>query len=141
MVLPGDERAAGIARAVVGAQCHRWEVGSLSETACLCVSELATNAVVHVDWRPRPVLGRVVWLVVEVAGPFLVVEVRDPDGRLPMAGAWFDVADPAESGRGLLIVRTLVEEVGGFSGSAPLPGGGKSVFFALPVGVDGVCGE
>jgi anti-sigma regulatory factor (Ser/Thr protein kinase) len=137
-MLPGDARAASIARVVVGGTCRRWGLGSLAETACLCVSELATNAAMHTDWRPRPVLGQVAMLMVEIVGPFLLVEVRDPDERLPVVGSGFDTVEDSESGRGLLIVCTLVELAGGYYGAVVLPGGGKSVFFALPTGVDGV---
>lgn len=144
-VLPTDGRAAGAARAVVRSVCARWDVAGVAELAVGCVSELAANAARHVAWGRVPFGERVVWLLVEVWGPLLVVEVRDPSGVLPIVGEGIDLSGfgdgPGdvgllpESGMGLRLVVDLVEQVEGVFGAVELPGGGKSVFFAVPCGV------
>jgi hypothetical protein len=150
-ILPLDSRAALAARVVVRGSCARWGLAALAETACACVSELAANAVRHVRWNDVPFGRRVVWLALEVFGPFLVVEVRDPDGRLPVVGSGIDWAAFEDqgsdvwvlptSGLGLFTVRERVRECGGEFGAVVLEEG-KSVFFALPVvRVPGARGE
>ncbi len=115
---------------------------AVTELAVACVSELAANAAQHVDWGRVRWGQRVIWLSVELFGPLLVVEVRDPDGTLPRVGkaidwasfdqAAADVSLLPESGMGLRTVVDRVEQVGGAFGSVRLPGGGKSVFFVVP---------
>lgn len=75
-VLPRDERAGRAARVVMLTVCSRWRLPHLFEVACACASELAANTVKHAHWpsdQPRALLS-----TAEVVGPFLVVEVRDP---------------------------------------------------------------
>lgn len=143
--MPCDGRAAGAARSVVRSECARWGVVEAAEVAVGCVSELAANAARHVLWGRVPWGERVVWLVVEVWGPLLVVEVRDPSGALPVVGeqidfSWLEdapgeVRQLPESGMGLRLVVDQVEQAEGVFGAVGLPGGGKSVFFAVPCGL------
>ena len=142
MALPAEPRAALGARHAVKFACALWSATNLYDTAASCVTELVTNAVQHTAWPQDPSL-RVVWLTVSVAGPYLLVEVSDPDSRMPIAGAHVDwdrfdwtatIADDGrgESGFGLSMVVELVREAHGEFG-AVLTATGKTVFFALPL--------
>lgn len=140
--LPPDARAASTARAVVRSECVRWGVGAVAEVAVGCTSELAANAARHVPWTRVPFRERAAWLVVELWGPLLIVEVRDPSSVLPtvgepidfswLAGATGDMGRLPESGMGLRLVVDEVKQAGGVFDAVALPGGGKSVFFAVP---------
>lgn len=144
-VLPSDGRAAVAARSVVRSVCARWGVDGAAELAVGCVSELAANAARHVLWDRVPFGERLVLLVVELWGPLLVVEVRDPSTVLPRVGEGIDlswlkdapgeVRRLPESGMGLRLVVDQVAQVAGVFGAVKLPCGGKSVFFAVPCGV------
>ena len=123
--------------------CVLWSLPHLYETAASSVTELVTNAFEHVRWPDEPAL-RAIRLTISVAGPYLTVEVSDPDPRLPVIGGpvdWDDfdwlTTEPGdgrgESGFGLYTVATRVKEAGGEFGLV-LNEGGKTVFFALPVG-------
>jgi anti-sigma regulatory factor (Ser/Thr protein kinase) len=86
--------------------------------AVLLASELTTNAVVH---------GRSGFEVaVSSDHGRLRVEVSDADPGIPQV-QW--VPAGATSGRGLLIVETLSSDWG----VTPLEGGGKTVWFELPL--------
>ncbi|MGH3627733.1 MAG: ATP-binding protein [Sciscionella sp.] len=137
-----DLRAASAARAVVRSVCVAWDVPHLVDVAGACVSELAANAVKHARW-PADRRERTLWLRVWVAEPFMVVEVHDPDRRLPVVGCgidWGAFEDQGSgvdalpvSGLGLFTVVERLRAVGGMFGAVPLVEGGKSVFFAVPV--------
>jgi hypothetical protein len=93
-----------------------WDLGHLSEVACLLTSELAANAVSHVGSRYR--------LIVEWEASQLRIQVIDRSPVLPRPSP---AAVDKESGKGLL----LVEALAAGWGSRPV-GEGKSVWFALP---------
>ena len=141
-VLPLDLRAASAARAVVRSVCVAWDVPHLVDVAGACVLELVANAVKHARW-PADRRKRTLWLRVSVAGPLLVVEVPDPDRRLPLVGCgidWGAFGDRGSdvdalpvSGLGLFTVVERLRAVGGVFGAVPLADGGKSVCFAVPV--------
>ncbi|MBX3312762.1 MAG: ATP-binding protein [Actinobacteria bacterium] len=113
---PAPESVAAARRWSV--QCvERAGLGALRDTVALLVSEVVSNVVLHartpcelrVDTDVRP----------------LRVEVRDRSDRLPNPVA---AVDPmSASGRGMVLVEALSEA----HGSAPLPGGGKVVWFQL----------
>jgi hypothetical protein len=135
-VLPSDGRAASAARSVMHSMCVRWGVLDVAELAVGCVSELAANAALHVPWGRVPFGQRVVWLLIEQWGPLLVVEVRDPSSVLPVVGEikFSGSEDAPESRIGLRLVVDQLELAEGVFGAVGLPGGGKSVFFAVPWG-------
>lgn len=97
LLLEGAVGAAGAARAHVLAVCGAWSVPErLSEDAQLVVSELVTNACLHV--------GGTVALRVHRRLGGLRIEVQDASPRAPFAA---DPGPEAESGRGLFIVQAL----------------------------------
>src|SRR5258708_5190521 len=121
--------------------CVLWSVPHLSDTAAACVTELVSNVVKHAQWPDEPD-ERVLWLITSLTGPYLVVEVCDPDRTLPVVGGlvdWdgFDWSSDAEgsageSGFGLFTVVERVRECGGEFGMV-LSEVGKTIFFALPL--------
>lgn len=107
------------------AAARRWSVqqaeqagyGALRDTVALLVSEVVSNVVLHAR---TPCELRV---LTEDRG--MRVEVLDGSDVMPGANR---VPDPlASSGRGMVLVEALSEA----HGSAPLPGGGKVVWFQL----------
>lgn len=121
-----------------------WGLGALVETVQLCASELLGNCVQHArpDARTEGACGASRAGVALRAWPaWLFLEVSDDDSRppiLPRAEGFGpdSEGDPeallATSGRGLLIVRELADDVWW----RPKDGGGKTVFarFALSGG-------
>lgn len=107
------------------AAARRWTVqrteqaglGALGDTVALLVSEVVSNVVLHARTPCE--------LVVDTNGPQIRVEVRDGSDALP---AVTPNRDPmSSSGRGMVLVEALSDA----HGSAPLPGGGKVVWFQL----------
>ncbi len=91
--------------------------GELRDTVALLVSEVVSNVVLHARTPCE--------LVVETSGPQLRVEVRDGSDALPGVTR---TRDPlSSSGRGMVLGEALSDA----HGSAPLPGGGKVVWFQL----------
>lgn len=137
-----ESRAAVSARHSVRLACALWTVPHLYDTAAACVTELVSNAVKHARWPSDPD-ARVLWLVMSLAGPYLLVEVCDPDRALPVIAGpvdwdsvnWRAGADggTGESGMGLFTVTERIRESGGQFGVA-ISDHGKTVFFALPTG-------
>lgn len=83
----------------IGAYFELWDLPELAHTAQLCVSELLTNAILHVG-RGRPVT-----LHASMAGPLPRISLTDPDPRtLPTLQR---ATDEAESGRGLALLDAL----------------------------------
>ncbi len=124
MALAVEPRAAVSARHAVRLACALWAVPHLYDTAAACVTELVSNAVKHARWPSDP-HARVLWLVTSLTGPYLLVEVCDPDRTLPVIGGpvdwdlvnWRAGADggTGESGMGLFTVTERVRESGASS--------------------------
>lgn len=133
--------AAMSARHAVRLVCVLWAIPHLYETAAACVTELVSNAVRHARW-PESSEACAIDLVLSLTGPYLLVEVRDPDSSLPVIGPrvdWSSVNWNAgecdgvgQSGLGLLTVTERVRECGGQFGTVAGEQG-KCVFFALPI--------
>ncbi|MFF5263293.1 ATP-binding protein [Actinomadura viridis] len=93
--------------------------GLRADDACTVVGELAANAVTHGSTE-----GDLVVIRAYLLNGRPVVEAWDRSDRPPVAGV---PAPLAESGRGLLIMGTLVRNWG----CRPLNGGGKVVYAEL----------
>jgi anti-sigma regulatory factor (Ser/Thr protein kinase) len=82
-----------------------WDVRERVDDVVLCVSELATNALVH---GVPP--GRGFLLRLSHCGDGVRVEVHDSGDGVPAVP--LDRAEPAEGGRGLLLVSELADKWG-----------------------------
>lgn len=113
------------ARTYVAGVLHRHTLTGLLDDAVLCTSELMTNACVHAKGAG----GAVLRMAVDVRGPVpLRVTVYDGDAT---AGPRLLEGYEPESGRGLWLVDMLSRGRWGTVPGAPLPGGGKGVWFEL----------
>jgi anti-sigma regulatory factor (Ser/Thr protein kinase) len=107
---PGDARRA--TREVL----FRWQLPSLVDRVVLAVSELVTNSVRY----GRPPLR----LDLRLLRGRVRVDVHDTVPEEPALHGRTPVADDRESGRGLLIVSAVADEVG----VEQVPGDGKHVY-------------
>ncbi|MEV0255067.1 ATP-binding protein [Streptomyces sp. NPDC050732] len=99
-------RSVPAARAFAALTLVDWGIdGERADDITLCVSELATNALVH---GVPP--GRGFRLRLGHVGGVLRVEVHDSGGGWPRCGGAAE--DAAESGRGLLLVAALSDKWG-----------------------------
>ncbi|MFB8030596.1 MULTISPECIES: ATP-binding protein [unclassified Streptomyces] len=99
-----ERRSVPAVRGFVGAAVADWGFGARLDDVLLCVSELATNALVH---GVPPGRGYLVRLTLEEQVRELLVEVHDSGGGVPM------VREPCgESGRGLMLVDALADRWG-----------------------------
>jgi anti-sigma regulatory factor (Ser/Thr protein kinase) len=137
--LADDSSAAAQARGITRSALSRWNLASLSETACLLVSELVANVVRHGAWPSELVISR--------RHDRVHFSVSDHDPSLPRRRK----PEPADlSGRGLALVEDLAEAWGCESaradpddarrtGANAEPEMGKVVWFELravrPVGL------
>lgn len=98
-----ERRSVGLARRFTRAALTDWRVGERADDIVLCVSELATNALLYGVPPGRGYRLRL-W---SYADGLLRVEVHDSGDGLP------HIAVPAdESGRGLLLVEALADAWG-----------------------------
>ncbi|MYS86354.1 ATP-binding protein [Embleya scabrispora] len=127
--LPPHEAEVSAARRKVVAIAVEWGMpahGDLVDTLRLVVSELVTNAIRHAGVL-TPAIG------VTVCGTDdggVQVGVHDRHPFCPKA--LLETVDD-DSGRGLLIVKALVAEAGGYAGIQPDTAGGKTVWVTLPL--------
>ncbi|MEV6163854.1 ATP-binding protein [Streptomyces sp. NPDC052052] len=99
-----ERRSVSDAREFVRAAVVDWGFGGRLDDVLLCVSELATNALVH---GVPPGRGYLVRLLLRDDGRWMRVEVHDSGDGAPA------VREPdGESGRGLLIVDALADAWG-----------------------------
>jgi anti-anti-sigma regulatory factor len=91
--LPPIPEAAGLARRLVSDACRQWGLARLVEPAEIIVTELVGNAVRHAE---PPI-----HLSLAQRGRYLHVSVRDGSPRMPRR---LTIAEPADHGRGLLLV-------------------------------------
>jgi anti-sigma regulatory factor (Ser/Thr protein kinase) len=122
--LPHTVKAVPIARALIRTVLTELAAsGTGTDTAELLTAELVTNAVEHTpDDEPLE-------LVVELLPAGFQIEVRDHDPELVpglCVGELPPTPELSETGRGLLLIRTLSTT----SGCRPTPGG-KAVWFTL----------
>ncbi|MGP3952966.1 ATP-binding protein [Streptomyces sp. 7N604] len=101
-----DRRSVPAAREFTQRVLADWGLGGRSDEVLLCVSELATNALLH---GVPPGRGFRLFLSLDGDGGPLRVEVHDSGGghpRIPETG------ERDESGRGLLLVEALADKWG-----------------------------
>ncbi|WP_409240420.1 ATP-binding protein [Streptomyces sp. PA5.6] len=101
-----DDRSVGAAPAFAVETLVEWGITARQDDIRLCVSELATNAVLH---GVAP--GREFCLRVTADDELVRVEVRDSGcGQLEMPSAVVDAGE--EGGRGLLLAAALSDDFG-----------------------------
>ncbi|WP_188279054.1 ATP-binding protein [Streptomyces sp. CBMA370] len=128
VTLPSEPASVAAARRFVAEVLRGWGLDDTAETADairIVVSELATNAVLHT-------LGRSPEFTVDVRldrGERLHIGVTDSDARLPRR---LPASVQEDSGRGLVIIRVLAAEAGGYLSVVPVASGGKTVRVTLP---------
>jgi anti-sigma regulatory factor (Ser/Thr protein kinase) len=113
--LSADQEAPGQARRATREVLSRWQLPALVDRVVLVVSELVTNSVRYGRPPVRLVLTR--WQ------RCVRVDVHDAHEVEPCLDRP-DVAPDAESGRGLLLVNAVADQVG----VEQVPGDGKHVF-------------
>ncbi|MFJ5276141.1 ATP-binding protein [Streptomyces parvulus] len=101
-----ERRSVPAARAFAREALAEWGVRERADDVLLCVSELATNALVH---GVPP--GRGFLLRLERCGDGVRVEVHDSGEGVP-AIPRAEVREPGEGGRGLLLVSELADKWG-----------------------------
>jgi hypothetical protein len=120
--LAPDVSSPAQARQVVKAALAKWNLLQLEHVACLLVSELVANVVLHTDSGSE--------LTLRHDGPRLYVGVGDDDARLPARRKRLRTA---ATGRGL----ALVDELSAAWGATPAKeGAGKIVWFELQARAD-----
>jgi signal transduction histidine kinase len=107
-------------RRIAAARLRFFRLETMTDDVMLIVSELLTNAVLH---SGTTVIG----LNIAVKDGFLRITVTD---GMPGTATLKRVADSAEAGRGLAIVESLVEEIGGDWGTND---SGAETWCSLPV--------
>lgn len=121
-----ERRSVPAAREFVRGAVADWGFGARLDDVLLCVSELATNALVH---GAPPGRGYLVRLLLEEGGAALRVEVHDSGGGQP------GVREPdGESGRGLLLVAAVADRWGWGSGIPARSCGARSACSAFSAG-------
>jgi two-component sensor histidine kinase len=106
IVLHAEPSSVSAARRFCAHTLERWGAsGALVDSACLLVSELVTNAILHAGTSCELTFS---WPT-ESEGDVVRIEVSDGDPAAPMAKR-YDVA--AGSGRGLQLVEALSERYG-----------------------------
>ncbi|MGW7491277.1 ATP-binding protein [Streptomyces sp. NPDC054786] len=119
-----ERRSVPLARQFARTALTDWGLGHLADDVLLCVSELATNALLH---GVPPGRGYRLWLSQAEDG-LLRVEVHDSGDGEPRAPVPYDGdGDEGESGRGLLLVSALADAWGGGEG-----GPGEVVWWGVP---------
>lgn len=112
---PNDVSSSGDARRFVSATLDEWDFDDLDEVACLLVSELVSNALLHAGTDLDVNLHR--------SGSRVRVEVHDRSHRLPERKFY---STTSVTGRGLVFVSELAQDWG-FEPTAE----GKAVWFEL----------
>lgn len=125
VLLEHDLRAPGAARRFLRDRLHEWGIGEdRLDTAELCLSELATNVIMHARTSSE--------LTVHLEDDVLTVVVRDLGGSSRsgdpgVVSSAEDLEDPMQiSGRGLMLVEALADRWG-----SEVDASGTTAWFAL----------
>ncbi|MFF7728887.1 ATP-binding protein [Streptomyces sp. NPDC008001] len=116
--LPATERSVAAARRFSRQLLAEWGLHDLADDTALLLSELVTNAVVHV-----PGTSRGIQLVLSRSQGHLVAQVTDTGGYLPRCG---EAGPDSENGRGMWLVEQIAAQWGHHAS-----GNGKTVWFTL----------
>lgn len=103
-----ERRSVPAARAFAREALAEWGMRERADDVLLCVSELATNALLH---GVPPGRGFLLRLLPYGDGDGVRVEVHDSGDGVP-AVPQTDVREPGEGGRGLLLVSELADKWG-----------------------------
>lgn len=119
-ITPGDPDSLQAARQALRTALHRWSLDSLSDTAQLLASEMATNALLHTEGdatlTARPVRD---------GGRVLRLAVTDTSPASPQRRA---ATEQSTSGRGLMLIEELATDWG-----VEPRGNGKRVWCEIPL--------
>ncbi|MFJ2674729.1 ATP-binding protein [Streptomyces sp. NPDC087525] len=115
-----DACQVGVIRRIAAARLRHCGLEALTDTVLLLISELLTNAMTHSGTKE-------IDLRLAVQDGFLSVTVVD---GMPGRAAPRHADDNAVSGRGLLLVESLVEEAGGSWGTSD---GGAETWCTIPL--------
>lgn len=118
--LPSKAASVADARRFAARLLAEWGLDELAADAALLLSELVTNAIVHVPRGAgdvRLVLGR--------TPDHLVAQVIDAGGCLPLCG---EAGPDSEGGRGMWLVEQIAAQWGHHATAT-----GKTVWFTLPL--------
>ncbi|MFI9201536.1 ATP-binding protein [Streptomyces sp. NPDC053048] len=116
--LPSSPRSVAAARRFAGGLLAEWGLEELTGDAVLLLSEIVTNAIVHV-----PAGSGDVELVLSRTQGHLVAQVTDGGGRLPRCAR---VGPDSENGRGMWLVEQIAAQWGHHASHT-----GTTVWFAL----------
>ncbi|MEU1815654.1 ATP-binding protein [Streptomyces roseifaciens] len=116
--LPATERSAAAARRFCRQLLSEWGLEELAGDTALLLSELVTNAVLHV-----PETREGIRLVLSRGQRHLVAQVTDAGGHLPRCN---EAGPDSENGRGIWLVEQIAAQWGHHAS-----GNGKTVWFTL----------
>lgn len=90
-----------------------WGLALHADDVCACVSELASNALLHAPRdpaNPRRHCLRLIWVTLQLADGMLALQVRDGDPHGPVLTPWPpEGSHPPESGYGLRILQSRAD--------------------------------
>ncbi|MEU7136272.1 ATP-binding protein [Streptomyces sp. NPDC046261] len=118
--LPAAPPSVAAARRFSERLLAEWGLGELTADATLLLSELVTNAIVHV-----PEGAGDVELVISRTPDHLLAQVSDAGGCLPLCA---EAGPDSENGRGMWLVEQIADRWGHHASGT---GTGKTVWFAL----------
>ncbi|MEU4211577.1 ATP-binding protein [Streptomyces sp. NPDC026206] len=118
--LPASPSSVAAARRFSERLLAEWDLQALTADAALLLSELVTNAIVHV-----PEGAGDVELALSRTPDHLVVQVSDAGGCLPLCA---EAGPDSEGGRGMWLVEQIAAQWGHHAS-----GVGKTVWFTLPL--------
>ncbi|MFI9819437.1 ATP-binding protein [Streptomyces sp. NPDC052013] len=104
-----ERRSVPDARAFARSALEDWGVRRRTDDVLLCVSELATNALLH---GVPPGRGFLLRLLAHGDDGAVRVEVHDSGGGVPAVPRAAESGGPEEGGRGLLLVEQLADKWG-----------------------------
>ncbi|MEG3626884.1 ATP-binding protein [Streptomyces poriticola] len=103
-----ERRSVPAARAFAWVTLADWEACGRADDVLLCVSELATNALVHGVPPGRGFLLK----VIGYGDGCVRIEVHDSGGGVPAVPSSAPGSEPGEGGRGLVLVSELSDKWG-----------------------------